>query len=87
MNQYLLSQALVLSLRFQEDGDVGIGVFPKCEEILVSLAAAGGVACECRSTRQTKTGERVSDALSVNTSVIENLLELSIARAPSRARK
>ena len=37
-------QLRVLRLRFFQDGDVGVGVFPECEEILVGSAALGSIA-------------------------------------------
>ena len=39
-----LLQLSVLRLGFLQDGDVGVGVFPEREEILISAASFGGVA-------------------------------------------
>ncbi len=38
-----LSQLGVFSFGFLKDGDVGVGVFPQGEEVLVSAAGASGV--------------------------------------------
>jgi hypothetical protein len=40
-----LLQLRVLCLGFLEDGDVGVGVFPEHEEVLVCRLRLGGVAC------------------------------------------
>ena len=36
-----LLQLCVLRFRLLEDGDVGVGVFPECEEILIGGAGPG----------------------------------------------
>src|ERR1017187_266235 len=41
-----LLQLRVLRLGFFQDGDVGVGVFPERQEILICSLGFGGVACE-----------------------------------------
>ena len=43
-NSGSLLQLRVLRLGFLQDGDVGVGVFPEGEEVLVNRARLGGVA-------------------------------------------
>ena len=43
-SQKILLQLGVLRLGFLQDGDVGVGVFPEGEEVLVGGAGLGGVA-------------------------------------------
>ena len=47
-----LVQLRVLRLGFLQDGDVGVGVFPEGEEILVSRLGFGGIAGEDVGTGQ-----------------------------------
>jgi hypothetical protein len=37
-------QLRVLGLGLLEDGDVGVGIFPQCEEVLIGRLGIGGVA-------------------------------------------
>ena len=41
-----LLQLRVLGLGFLQDGDVRVGVFPQCEEILIGRLGLGGVALQ-----------------------------------------
>ena len=41
-----LLQLRILRLGFLEDGDVGVGVFPEAEEVLVGSACAGRIAAQ-----------------------------------------
>ncbi len=41
----LLPQFCVFGFDGNEDGDVGVGVLPQCEEIIVCSVGFGGVAC------------------------------------------
>jgi hypothetical protein len=54
----LLLQRRVLRLGLSEDWDVGIGVFPEGEEVLVFGAGFGGVTLQGISTGETEMCER-----------------------------
>ena len=43
----LLRELGVLGFGFFQDGDVRVGIFPQCEEILVGSAGLGRVAGQC----------------------------------------
>jgi len=53
-----LFQLCVFRLGFLQDGDVGVGVFPEREEILIRGAGFGGVSLHGVSTRQSQPGQR-----------------------------
>jgi len=44
--QALVTAALLFSFRCAEDGNVGVGAFPKREEILIRSAGFGSIACQ-----------------------------------------
>src|SRR5215469_2361127 len=81
-----LLQFRVLGLGLLQDGDVGVGVFPQCEEILIGGegASVGGVGiCALRSfclhgvgTRQAQMCQCSRSAVPDDTVVVEQLLEL-----------
>src|SRR5271154_243429 len=85
---YAASQLLqlgVLRLGFFQDGNVGVGVFPEGEEILVGFSGFRRVACERGGARQAQVGKRVElspigvlpSAAPIGALVIQDLLELS----------
>ena len=51
-----LLQLCVLRLGLLQDGDVGVGVFPDSEEILVGLASHRRIACNGKSTPELVAG-------------------------------
>ena len=57
----LLFQAGVFGTGFFQDGDVGVGILPEREEILISDAALGGVAFERIRAGQAELRERKQD--------------------------
>jgi hypothetical protein len=67
-----------------EDGDVGVGVFPKREEMLICRSGLGRVARERGATRQTQVGNRIVQSpirmepgtTPTGALVIQDLLEL-----------
>ena len=70
-----LLQLRVLCLGFLEEWDLGVGVFPEGEEILVGGAGGGDVSLEDASARQTEMGKGGSHCVARHCSVIENVLE------------
>ncbi len=66
----------VLRLGFLQDGDVGVGVFPEGEEVLVSGAGLGGVALERVGTGEAEMGERAQRKVDDNATVVEELFRL-----------
>jgi len=53
-----LFQLCVLRLRFLQDGDVGVGVSPEREEILIGGAGFGRVTLQSVSARQSEASQR-----------------------------
>jgi hypothetical protein len=53
-----LFQLCVLRLSLLQDGDIGVGVFPEREEILIGGAGFGRVALQGVSARQSQPGQR-----------------------------
>ena len=52
-----LLQLRVLGLGLLQDGDVRVGVFPKCQEILICGAGFGGVALQHVGAGEAEAGE------------------------------
>src|SRR2546426_11845558 len=71
-----LFQLLILGLSFLQDGDVGVGVFPEIEEVLVGGAAFCGVTGEGVGTGEAKMGECAQREVQHNAAVVQKLLEL-----------
>ena len=53
-----LLQLRVLRLGLLQDGDVGVGVFPKGKEVVVCLASFWGVTARKQGARQLQLGQR-----------------------------
>src|ERR1700687_3424871 len=66
-----LLQLRVLRLGFLQDGDVGVGVFPERQEILVSGLCFGGFAGDGISTGQLETGERAEQEVLHDSGMVE----------------
>jgi hypothetical protein len=66
----------VLRLGLVEDGDIGVGVLPKREEILIGRACFSGVPLHYVSAGHTDTCQSTNGVVEYNTSVIKNLLKL-----------
>src|SRR5579871_243619 len=77
----ILLQVRVLGFGLLEDGDVGVGVLPEAEEVLVCSSRFGGVALNGIGTTELKMGQRASNEVHHNSSVIQELLELDGGRA------
>src|SRR5213592_2459198 len=69
-------QLRVLRLGFLQDGDVGVGVFPEGEEILIGGAGLGCVPGEGMGTGQAEMGKRTERIVQYDTAVVENFLKL-----------
>jgi hypothetical protein len=65
----------VFGLGLDEDGDVGVGVFPECEGILVGAARGSVVAAGGVGTRQANVSERAKGRIQDNATMVENFLE------------
>src|SRR5215469_653172 len=77
-----LLQLGVFRLGLLQDGDVGVGVFPQGEEILVGGAGFDGVALHEVGATQLQMGERAQRAKSHDAPVVKELLELADRRGP-----
>src|SRR4029077_16192773 len=66
----------VLRLGFLQDGDVGVGVFPLGEEVLVVGASFGGVARKSKASGKAEPSQGDIGRGPESGFVIENLLEL-----------
>jgi hypothetical protein len=71
-----LLHLLVLGFGFLQDGDVGIGVFPEGEEVLIGGTALGSVALESVGTGETEMRECPQREIQDDTAMIEEFLEL-----------
>ena len=71
-------QLRVLRFRFFQDGDVGVGVFPDGQEILISSFGLGGITFECVGAGEAEVGERASFARSCQSLVAEDLLKFDL---------
>src|SRR5712692_8318429 len=60
-----------------EDGKVGVSVFPQREEILIGLAALGGLASERVGARQPEMRQHMDRTTGVDTSVVQEFLKLN----------
>src|SRR6266849_7877105 len=69
-------QPRILLLGFLQDGDVGIGVFPESEKILVCGAGLTDVGLHRVSTSEAEVGECPQREVQHNTAMIEEFLEL-----------
>src|ERR1700686_978898 len=70
-----LLQLRVLRFGFLQDGDVGIGVFPEGDEILIALAGFDRVALHGVSASQAEAGERSPGKVHYQSSVVAELLK------------
>jgi len=68
-------QLRVLSLSFFQDGDVRVGVFPECEEILILGAGFDGVALQREGAGQTEAGQRAQWKVDHQSVVVNELLK------------
>ena len=71
-----LLQLGVLGFGGDEDGDVGVGVFPEGEEILIGGAGLGGIARESVGTGQAEMGECTQRAVDHDAAVVDKPLKL-----------
>src|SRR5438876_1281564 len=69
-------QLRVLRLGFLQNGDVGVGVFPEGEEVLVRALCFCTVGCHRVGTSELKTRQRSRPAVPDDPAVVENLLKL-----------
>src|SRR2546427_4496513 len=69
-------QLRVLRFCFLQDGDVGVGVFPEGEEVLVSGAGLGGVTGEGIGACEAEMGECAQREVQDDAAMVEELLEL-----------
>src|ERR1700687_2908773 len=75
-------QLSVLRLGLLEDGDVGVGVFPEGEEVLVRSFRFGGFALHEFGASETKMRECPDGFVYYNSAMVENFLKLSSGFAP-----
>src|ERR1700722_6334578 len=73
--QLQLLQLCVFGFGLLQDGDVGIGVFPKGEEVLVSSFGFCGVARHSVGTAELQVGECPQNVVRYDGAVIDDLLE------------
>ena len=56
-NERALFQLRVLDLGLLQDGDVGVGVLPECEEVLIGRAGLGSVSLQHIGAGEAEMGE------------------------------
>src|ERR1700752_3750589 len=71
-----LLQPRVLGLGLLQDGDVGVGVFPEGEEVLVGGAGFGSVVLQDVGAGNTEMSERSPWGVEDNVAVVEDFLKL-----------
>ncbi len=71
-----LLQLRVLRLGFPQDGDVGVGVFPEREEVLVLRASLDGVAGKGVGASEAQVRQCADYIISRYSRMVDNLLEL-----------
>ena len=76
-----LLQLRVLRLGFLQDGDIGVGVFPEGEEILVRSLRFGGAAGHRISTTELQMGQSAQREVEHDPAVVDDPLELRGRRA------
>src|SRR5262245_27300225 len=72
----ILLQFRVFRFGLLQDGDVGVGVFPEGEEVLVFATGVGKIALEGISAGETDVGQRACWVFEHESGVTKNLLEL-----------
>src|SRR6516162_8898336 len=72
-----LSQPSVLGLCLFQSGDIGVGVFPDCEEVFVHGTGLGSVALQRVGASQSEAGERSPRKSGNEPGMINELLEFS----------
>ena len=65
----------MLSLGSLQNGDVGVGIFPEGEEILISGSCFGGVALHREGSPDLQMRECANGGVQHNPAVVENFLE------------
>ena len=70
-------QRRVLGVGLLEDGNVGVGVFPESEKILVTGPRFGGVSGYRVGATETQVCQRADRLIQDNPRMVENLLEFS----------
>ena len=69
-------QLRVLCFGLLQDGDVGVGVFPEGEEILIGSFRFGGIACHRVGSAELETRQCCRHEITDHTPVVKQLLEL-----------
>ena len=77
-----LLQLRVLRFGFFEDGNVGVGVFPEGEEVLVAGARFRGVAQQGIGSSQLEMGQRAQGKINRHAPVVDHFLELDSSLLP-----
>ena len=72
-----LRQLCVFHFGLDEDGNVGVGIFPRGEEILISRASFGVIALQRIRPREIQLCQRQEYIQAVQPAVIQDFLELS----------
>jgi hypothetical protein len=82
-------QLRVLGFGSFKDGNVGVGIFPEREEILIRGSGFGGVALQCVGTGETEMAEYADGFIERNAARVEDFLELGysvVAVVPRQVR-
>jgi hypothetical protein len=77
-------QLRVLCLGLLQDGDVGVGVFPEGEEVLICRLGFGGVALQGVGATDLEMRECSDEFVYYNPTMVENLLKLGSGFAALR---
>src|SRR5208282_1493941 len=66
----------VLRFRGDENGDVGVGIFPQRKKILICRLCFGGVALQCIGAGEAEMGECSDRGIRDDTAVVQYFLKL-----------
>src|ERR1700674_588648 len=69
-------QLCIFCLGLLQDGNVGIGVFPECEEVLISHASVRDVALQRIRACEVEMRQCTDGFIQHNTTMVEDLLKL-----------
>ena len=70
-----LLQLRILRFGLLENGDVGVGVFPECEEVPICRLCFGGVALQSVSASQLEMGQCADTFVENDSAMVKNFLE------------
>src|ERR1700730_7393876 len=75
LHRVRLLQPRILGFGSNQDRNIGVGVFPEREEILIRGPGFGGVALQCVGTSETEMGEYTCRTIPQHPAMVEDFLK------------